>query len=35
MLPTNQVPIVAALVPDIEAALENIRIGDFIEIPYP
>jgi hypothetical protein len=35
LLPTNQVPIVAALVPDIEAALENIRIGDFIEIPYP
>ena len=35
LLPTNEVPIVAALVPDIEAALENIRIGDFIEIPYP
>jgi uncharacterized protein DUF5615 len=35
LLPTNQVPIVAALVPEIEAALNNIQIGDFVEIPYP
>lgn len=35
LLPTNQVPIVAALVPEIEAALNNIQIGDFMEIPYP
>jgi len=35
LLPTNQVPIVTALVPEIEAALNNIQIGDFVEIPYP
>ncbi len=35
VLPTNQVPIVAALVPEIEAALNNIQIGDFVEIPFP
>ena len=35
LLPTNQVPIVAALVPEIEAALNNIQIGDFIEIHSP
>jgi hypothetical protein len=35
LLPSNQVPIVAALVPEIEAALNNIQIGDFIEIPFP
>ncbi|MCI0392167.1 MAG: hypothetical protein MOB07_25835 [Acidobacteria bacterium] len=35
LLPSNQVPIVAALVPEIEAALNNIQIGEFIEIPLP
>src|SRR5262245_40771913 len=35
LLPTNQVPIIAALVPEIEAALNKIQIGDFVEIPYP
>ena len=35
LLPTNQVPIVAALVPEIEAALNKIRTGDFVEIPHP
>lgn len=35
LLPTNQVPIVAALVAEIEAALNKIQIGDFVEIPYP
>ena len=34
-LPTNQVPIVAALVPEIEAALATIKPGDFIEIAMP
>lgn len=34
-LPTNQVPIVAALVPEIEAALVNIKPGDFVEITLP
>ena len=35
LLPTNQVPIVATLIPKIEAALSSIQIGDFVEIPYP
>ena len=35
LLPTNQVPIVAALVPEIEAALNKIQVGDFVEIPHP
>jgi len=35
LLPTNQVPIVAALVPEIETALNKIQVGDFVEIPYP
>jgi hypothetical protein len=35
LLPTNQVPIVAALVPEIEAALNKIQTGDFVEISYP
>jgi hypothetical protein len=35
LLPSNQVPIVAALIPDIEAALQSARAGDFIEVPYP
>jgi hypothetical protein len=35
LLPSNQVPIVATLIPDIEAGLQSARAGDFIEIPYP
>jgi PIN like domain len=35
LLPTNQVPIVATLIPEIEAALNKIQIGDFVEIPFP
>ncbi|MBO0861330.1 MAG: DUF5615 family PIN-like protein [Chloracidobacterium sp.] len=35
LLPTNQVPIIAALIPEIEAALNEIQIGEFIEIPFP
>ncbi|MGH6628449.1 MAG: hypothetical protein ACREB3_01825, partial [Burkholderiales bacterium] len=34
-LPTNQVPIVAALIPEIEAALATINPGDFVEIALP
>lgn len=33
LLPTNQVPAVEALIPAIDAALDNARVGDFIEIP--
>lgn len=35
VLPTNQVPVVAALLPDIETALATIQSGDLIEIPLP
>lgn len=35
VLPTNQVPVVAALLPAIDAALATIKSGDFIEIPLP
>jgi hypothetical protein len=35
LLPSNQVPIVAALIPEIEAALQSAQAGGFIEIPYP
>ena len=35
VLPTNQVPIVANLVPAIETALITIQVRDFIEIPLP
>ena len=35
VLPTNQVPVVATLIPEIENVLMTIRDGDFIEIPIP
>lgn len=35
LLPTNQVPVVQALLPDIDAVLDDARVGDFIEIPFP
>jgi hypothetical protein len=35
VLPSNQVPIVAALVPVIESTLMNIQPGAFVEIPSP
>src|SRR6185503_9412656 len=35
LLPTNQVPVVVALLPKIEEALKKIRTGDFVEIPMP
>jgi len=34
-LPTNQVPIVAALAPAVDNALSAISHGDFIQIPMP
>ena len=35
LLPTNQVPVVEALLSAIDAALDNAQAGDFIEIPLP
>jgi hypothetical protein len=35
LLPSNQVPVVEAVIPAIEAALTTIRSGDFVEIPLP
>ena len=35
VLPTNSVPVVIALLPQIEAALNTIQSRDFIEIPMP
>ena len=34
-LPSNQVPIVEAMIPDIVAALKYIQIGDFVALPLP
>jgi hypothetical protein len=34
-LPTNQVPVVASLVPAIKEALVNIKVGEFVEILLP
>ncbi len=35
VLPSNQVPTVAKLLPAIDAALATIKPGDFVEIPFP
>ncbi len=35
LLPSNQVPVVEALISTIEAALSRVQTGDFIEIPLP
>jgi len=35
LLPTNSAPVVIALLPQIEAALNTIQSGDFVEIPMP
>ena len=35
LLPTNQVPVVVALLSEIEEALKTIQTGDFVEIPMP
>ena len=34
-LPTNQVPIVASLAPRVEAVLNPIGSGEFVQIAYP
>lgn len=35
LLPSNQVPVVIALLPTIEKAVKAIQIGDFVEITMP
>src|SRR4029450_6233644 len=35
LLPTNSVPVVIALLPEIEAVLNTIQSGDFVEIQMP
>lgn len=35
VLPTNQVPVIAKLIPEIEAVLKTIQPGDIVEIPLP
>src|SRR5437868_10835535 len=35
LLPSNQVPVIVSMIPDIEAALMTIRAGDYVEIPPP
>jgi hypothetical protein len=32
-LPTNQVPLVANLAPAVQATLDEIRAGEFVEVP--
>lgn len=34
-LPTNEVPLIVALIPAIATALDQIQPGDFVEIPFP
>jgi hypothetical protein len=35
LLPSNQVPVVEAVIPTLEVALTTIKTGDFVEIPLP
>lgn len=35
LLPSNQVPVVEAMIPALEIALTNIKAGDFVGIPLP
>jgi hypothetical protein len=35
VLPSNQVPIVVALLPVIEQVLQSIQLGTIVEIPLP
>lgn len=35
LLPSNRVSVVTSLIPDIEAALDNINAGDFVAIASP
>jgi predicted nuclease of predicted toxin-antitoxin system len=35
LMPSNQVPVVEAMIPALEAALTSIEPKDFVEIPLP
>jgi hypothetical protein len=35
LLPSNQVPAVEAMIPALEAALNSVQAGEFLEIPFP
>jgi len=35
ILPSNQVPVVAAVLPAIEEALDNAKPGTVVELPMP
>ncbi|HEV2863533.1 MAG TPA: DUF5615 family PIN-like protein [Pyrinomonadaceae bacterium] len=35
LLPSNKVPVVLGLTHDIEAALDAIKPGEFVELPHP
>jgi hypothetical protein len=35
LLPSNQVPVVEAVIPVLETVLATIKAGDFVEIPLP
>jgi len=35
LLPSNQVPVVEALIPAIEGALATMSAGDLVELPLP
>ena len=34
-LPTNQVPLVITLAPQVQATLEKIKTGEFVALPLP
>jgi predicted nuclease of predicted toxin-antitoxin system len=34
LLPSNQVPVVEALISTIEAKIDSLQAGDFLEIPF-
>jgi hypothetical protein len=35
LLPSNRVPVIESVIPDVEAALMTIKPGDYVEIPLP
>ena len=35
VLPSNQVPVVERVLPAVESALQTIKAGDYVEIPFP
>jgi len=35
VLPSNQVPVLISLIPDIEQSLKTIQPGTFVDIPLP